>query len=305
VSAFVDHTEVGAYALGLLEDDDRASFEAHLAGCAQCQAEVGGLTDLGEALRGLAVDGFAAAPHPPGREDADPAAPTGSVVSPDPEGVGEFVALLRQREDTHDANAEDNFIALVRELNGVRDNSRTAAPAKNAKTAESAGAQPPARSRQHSSRPKRLARAALALAASVALIAVGLGVGATAFDDDGKNPTAQHGMLPGAAPGQPGEYFNAKNPTTGVSANVLLESKGWGTHLGLDLSGVQGPLTCRLVAVGKDGSEETAGGWTVPPSGYDPAAPLTLHGAVPTPRSEIKSLDVRTDDNRTLVSVPV
>lgn len=56
MSSRVEHTDVGAYALGLLEDGDRRAFEAHLRGCGQCRAELtemsgtaGILTALGEA----------------------------------------------------------------------------------------------------------------------------------------------------------------------------------------------------------------------------------------------------------------
>ncbi|MBC6460486.1 zf-HC2 domain-containing protein [Actinomadura sp. HBU206391] len=45
----VAHTDVGAYALGLLEEDDRRAFEDHLGECASCAAEVedfAGMRDL-------------------------------------------------------------------------------------------------------------------------------------------------------------------------------------------------------------------------------------------------------------------
>ena len=49
-----EHTDVGAYALGLLEATDRQAFEEHLAGCPACAAELeelsgmkGLLTDIG------------------------------------------------------------------------------------------------------------------------------------------------------------------------------------------------------------------------------------------------------------------
>ncbi|MFC4050643.1 anti-sigma factor family protein [Actinomadura syzygii] len=40
MSPQVEHTDVGAYALGLLDDGDRLAFEEHLRGCAACQGEL-------------------------------------------------------------------------------------------------------------------------------------------------------------------------------------------------------------------------------------------------------------------------
>jgi anti-sigma factor RsiW len=48
-----DHTDVGAYALGLLEDQDKAVFEAHLATCASCAAELSALSPVADLLQGL------------------------------------------------------------------------------------------------------------------------------------------------------------------------------------------------------------------------------------------------------------
>jgi hypothetical protein len=48
-----EHVDVGAYALGLLEDQDKAAFESHLATCDICRAELSSLSPLGDLLRGL------------------------------------------------------------------------------------------------------------------------------------------------------------------------------------------------------------------------------------------------------------
>ena len=54
MSAISDkHIDLGAYALGLLNDQDRADFEVHLATCAACAAELATLTPVGDLLRGL------------------------------------------------------------------------------------------------------------------------------------------------------------------------------------------------------------------------------------------------------------
>ncbi|MFA1544838.1 anti-sigma factor [Actinomadura chokoriensis] len=50
MSSQIEHTDVGAYALGLLEGGDRRAFEAHLHGCGRCRAELGELSGTARAL---------------------------------------------------------------------------------------------------------------------------------------------------------------------------------------------------------------------------------------------------------------
>ncbi|MFB4311552.1 anti-sigma factor family protein [Actinomadura sp. GTD37] len=69
----IEHTDVGAYALGLLEDGDRRAFEAHLHGCGRCQAELGELSGTAGALFELA----------PGAAEADPGADPGADAEED------------------------------------------------------------------------------------------------------------------------------------------------------------------------------------------------------------------------------
>ncbi|GII85132.1 RNA polymerase subunit sigma [Sphaerisporangium siamense] len=60
-----EHTDVGAYALGLLEEPDRLAFAAHLTGCAACRAELAELSGPAGALAGV----------PPLEDDGDDHAP--------------------------------------------------------------------------------------------------------------------------------------------------------------------------------------------------------------------------------------
>lgn len=48
-----EHTDVAAYALGLLEEDDRRAFEEHLAGCARCTAEFGDFAGMADLFDGV------------------------------------------------------------------------------------------------------------------------------------------------------------------------------------------------------------------------------------------------------------
>jgi anti-sigma factor RsiW len=59
------HTDVGAYSMGLLEEQDRRAFEDHLAGCPACAAELAELSPMAALLKGVEPAG-AAAPPPAG-----------------------------------------------------------------------------------------------------------------------------------------------------------------------------------------------------------------------------------------------
>jgi anti-sigma factor RsiW len=69
----VQHTDVAAYALGLLDEDDRRAFEAHLAECTLCAAEFGDFAGMAELL-----------------DDVSP-------VEPADDG-GEVIGMLRRRK---------------------------------------------------------------------------------------------------------------------------------------------------------------------------------------------------------------
>ena len=47
------HTDVGAYSMGLLEEQDKRAFEEHLAGCPACAAELAELSPMAALLRGV------------------------------------------------------------------------------------------------------------------------------------------------------------------------------------------------------------------------------------------------------------
>lgn len=104
-----------------------------------------------------------------------------------------------------------------------------------------------------------------------------------------------------------GSVRTATDPATGVRATVSAAGQPWGTEVQVTVSGVQGPLTCRLVAVTRSGGEQTAATWQIPRprSGAARSGPLTVWGAAAAPPSEIARFEVVTSAGRRLVFVPV
>ncbi|WP_156726703.1 anti-sigma factor family protein [Streptomyces apocyni] len=165
---------------------------------------------------------------------------------------------------------------------------------------------------------KRVARRrrsfALAAAAAVLIIGGPLAVKATTGDSSGS------GGSPTVASPAEDAFFNdmeekarATDPETNVSATVGTEEKTWGTHAVLELKNVKGPLKCSLIAVGKNGEEETVTSWAVPKWGYGiqdspnewSRSPLYVHGGAAMNREDIDHFEVRTSDGRRLVDVKV
>lgn len=144
-------------------------------------------------------------------------------------------------------------------------------------------------------RPGRGRRLVLALAACGVLALGGSAVAVLVTHQDS------------AAPPAAAAQFTAGDPATGASATVGVTGKKWGTQVDLKLSGVNGPLTCSLVAVGRDGSRQTVATWSVPSAGYGTTAqpePLTVQGAAGLSPADITGFDVVTSTGKHLVSVP-
>ncbi|MFI9329756.1 anti-sigma factor family protein [Kitasatospora sp. NPDC052868] len=102
--------------------------------------------------------------------------------------------------------------------------------------------------------------------------------------------------------------FSATDPTTGASAVIGVDGRAWGSQISLELSHVQGPLTCDLVAVSRTGDRQTVTTWAVPAAGYGTSAKpgsLRTGGGAALQPGDIDHFEVRTLDGATLlVSVP-
>lgn len=115
-------------------------------------------------------------------------------------------------------------------------------------------------------------------------------------------------VLTAQPPPAPAETLTAQSPDARVRATVALSPKAWGTAIDLELSGVTGPLTCRLVVVSRSGESDVVGSWQVPAGrGYGVAGrpqPLRFQGGTALARAVIERFEVRTDDGTALLRVP-
>ncbi|MFF2656336.1 hypothetical protein ACFVUH_03120 [Kitasatospora sp. NPDC058032] len=141
-------------------------------------------------------------------------------------------------------------------------------------------------------RRRRRVRRLVLVAAAAALTIAGPAVTAAVITAD---------SAPGVVATAAAHRFTATNPATGVQAVVGVDPAPWGSRVTLELSGVQGPLTCDLVAVSATGGHQTVTTWNVPATGYAPAAPLHTTGGTAYPPTTIAHFEVRTLDTGTLL----
>ncbi|MFG2846411.1 zf-HC2 domain-containing protein [Kitasatospora sp. NPDC048296] len=143
----------------------------------------------------------------------------------------------------------------------------------------------------------RVRRLVLALAAT-AMVAAGPAVTAAVLTADS-----------GPAVVAVAEQFSATDPSTGAKATVGVDGKTWGSQVSLKLSGVQGPLTCRLVAVSHTGEQQTVTTWSVPAGGYDESeyrgTSLQTTGGAAFQPGDIDHFEVRVQNTGALlVAIP-
>lgn len=124
-----------------------------------------------------------------------------------------------------------------------------------------------------------------ALAASVALAVAGTGLTT---------------MAGGAAEADGGVRVTATDARSGVWARLTAADADWGSDVELQVRDAAGPRACHLVAVGRDGSEQTVASWSAP--GHD-TRPNTLRGGAALHTDQIDHYEVRTSTGEHLVTL--
>jgi hypothetical protein len=147
---------------------------------------------------------------------------------------------------------------------------------------------------------KRRSRFVL-IAAAAALIIGGPLVAVSVGSSGSPSASAVSGATP-----SPAAVVRAADVESGAVAVVSMTDKGWGTDVSLTLRGAKGPQKCYLVAVSKEGEQETVSTWSVPTAGYGVPGhpdPLVVDGGTGFARKDIAHFEVRTTTGTTLVTV--
>ncbi|MEV5018664.1 zf-HC2 domain-containing protein [Streptomyces sp. NPDC053780] len=104
-----------------------------------------------------------------------------------------------------------------------------------------------------------------------------------------------------ASQGERAVPLSATDERSGVWARITAEDEAWGTDVMLEVKDGAGPRPCRLVAVGRDGTEQTITSWNVP--GHDDR-PNTMRGGAALHPDQIARYEVRTAHGEHLVTLP-
>ncbi|MET8942848.1 zf-HC2 domain-containing protein [Streptomyces sp. NPDC004542] len=212
------HRDVGAYALGVLDEAEAFRFEDHLMECPQCAAHV---TEFGPTARQLllyrrATPRFV---HP--------------MAQPGPRMLDGLLAAVATRRR-----------AVRRRL-------------------------------------------LYGLAASVVFAVAGPAV-------------AVYAGHAGGSGGSGTQVMAATDPQSGVWARVTSENLDSGSRIRLEIKDGSQTRSCRLVAVGHDGSEQVVTNWTAPGDGTRMS---TIEGGSTMHPAEIDRYDVRTADGQHVVTL--
>ncbi|MFJ7074136.1 zf-HC2 domain-containing protein [Streptomyces sp. NPDC098781] len=96
------------------------------------------------------------------------------------------------------------------------------------------------------------------------------------------------------------QVVQATDERSGVWAQVTTENEAYGSQVELKVKDGAGPRPCHLIAIGRDGSEETVTSWS---AAHHDARENTMTGASAMHADEIVRYEVRTADGQNLVTL--
>jgi len=135
-------------------------------------------------------------------------------------------------------------------------------------------------------------------AAVVVLVGAALGGGVVIGHGTAHRPTVALSTVPGT------RTIDASNAATGAGFHAtIVPKKGW-VAIDVHVTGVKAGERCRLIALPSAGAPEIAASWVVSDIGAGPAG-TTVHGSAAVAPDALRSLQVVTEDGRTLVTANV
>ncbi|MFC4530207.1 anti-sigma factor [Sphaerisporangium dianthi] len=257
---------LGAHMLGALDPDEAVLVEAHLATCPECRAEFEELSGITAMLAGVS------------EEDIEQAA------SPPQAVLDRLIAASARRRRAHRLllGLAASLVALV--VGGTawfvvtepRGESSTAAgaPVVAAQSGEAAK-----RGSQDSGDARMFA--------------------ATPVPSGSQQPMIKD------APGTPNARAGVpmEGGTGTVHAKILMIPGSEGTTVEVSITGVPDGTSCRVSALGSDGTVSPAGSWTIGQADYQ-GGPATFTGHTELTMDRIRGFEIRESSGKRLLSVP-
>lgn len=278
----VNTITLGAYLLGALEPRERYEFEAHLADCETCRAELIRLAPLPGMLNQISLDDFADDLPPTTFEEVHPTAP---LPGPMPFGSRPSPVLTPlpappPGRDVPGPDGPDQEVPIPRPPAFDEPADEPSAPRLTDDPPD-----PPLDTPGDKPRPRRYW---LAAAAAAILVAVSVGgvLGWQALDE----PPIQVAA---------GVTWSAASLDGRTSAAARLIDHEWGTEIQMKFHGLPAGRRCFLIVYDHDGKREVAGWWS---TDHDPT--VEIPGSTSFQLSKIDRLELRFDDKALGLTIP-
>ncbi|MFG2848560.1 anti-sigma factor family protein [Kitasatospora sp. NPDC048296] len=263
---------LGGYVLGTLSPAETEQVRAHLAECAECQAEHAELAGLPALLARVS------------EAEAEAAGEAAPVPSEDLANRLVQRAAARERARREPAATAAPGVPGVPDVPGVPQRTE---PSRLDRLLQQAA------SRRRIAVRRRL----VGVAAAATLIAAAASGGtwlATIAS------TSSQVAQPAPTSPAPVRTFSGSDPTTGVSASIEVSPAAWGSVLQVSAKGAPAGITCSLQAVGVTGTTATAATWQ---AGEYPGG-AKISGTVPMSPGMISHFDIYAGNGQKLLTVP-